>query len=101
MKCGNDFDCANDLTVELLQVFCRDPILLVDSTSYLMNFIAAQKVTPHPKARDIARVAISRVPLARYLGRVLLIEHRIEDRLPEEPRGKGGPPTFLDQRKLL
>jgi hypothetical protein len=54
MKFGNDFDCANDLTVELLQVFCWDPLLLVDSTSYLMNFIAAQKVTPHPKARDIA-----------------------------------------------
>ena len=54
MKFGNDFDFANDLMVEFLQVFCWDPILLVDSTSYLMNFIAAQKVTPTPKARDRA-----------------------------------------------
>jgi hypothetical protein len=54
MKFGNDFDFANDLMVELLQVFCWDPILLVDSTCYLMNFLAAQKVTSNPKARDIA-----------------------------------------------
>src|SRR5258706_11603177 len=87
--------------VELLQVFRWDPILVVDRTSYLMDFIAAQKVAANLQARDIACVAISCVPVTRDLGRVFLIEHWIEDRLPKEPRGKSAILTFLNQRELV
>jgi hypothetical protein len=60
MKFGNDFDFANDLMVELLQVFCWDPILLVDSTSYLTNLCSLySEVTPLEYDQSCQRYSLS------------------------------------------
>src|ERR1700758_4970231 len=73
----------------------------MNSAPHLVNFIATQKVRPHLKSCDITRVSISCVPVACYLGGIFLIEHWIEDGLPEQSWGKRGIPTLLDKGQLL
>jgi hypothetical protein len=53
MKLGNHFNLANNIAVELFQLLCWNPVLLVESTAHVVNFIATKKVRPDLKARDI------------------------------------------------
>src|SRR5947209_2725308 len=89
MKLSYYFDFANNITVELFSILCWYPILLVENSSNLMDFIVTEKARANPKACDVPRVAISCIPISCDLRRIFLIQHRIEDRFPEKPRRKG------------
>src|SRR2546421_1640830 len=101
MKLSYYFDFANNIPVELFSILCWYPILLVENSSNLMDFVVTEKARANPKACDIPRVAISCIPISCDLRRIFLIQHRIEDRLPEKPRRKGSRSIVLNKGQLL
>lgn len=52
MKLGYYCDLVNNVMVEVLQVLSWYPILLVDSTSYLVNFIVIKTSSSEPIGRN-------------------------------------------------
>jgi orotidine-5'-phosphate decarboxylase len=54
MKFSDHFDLADNILIELLQILCGYPILLMDCASDLLNIIAAKKVFADAKACDIS-----------------------------------------------
>lgn len=101
MKFGDNFDLAYNLLVEFCQVFGWYPIFLVDCTAYLVDFVAVQKLAAYVEAGDVTCIAVAGVPVAGYLGCVLLVENWIEDWLPEEPGRECCISAFLYECELF
>jgi len=98
---GRDaLDEAVDLAVEFLKFGGRDPIFLVDRRTDRLNRVFAKGLGPNAKPKDVAgptRRLVIRVPVSSDLRRVLLIRHRIEERLLRQARGKPLESRRLDQ----
>src|SRR5262245_27055253 len=92
-RCGSalifrdDFDYPDDIAVELRQVLCRNPVLLMNRGADGFDSIPPQKLRADLKAGHEAspRPAFG-VPIARDLRGVLFVENRIEDRLMWQSR---------------
>ena len=57
--------------------------------------------TAGPGICDAPGTRVRDIPVAGDHGRVLLVEHRVEDRLPGQPRRPLGPARSLDQSQLF
>jgi hypothetical protein len=94
------FDRSTQLPVELDEIICRNPVLLMDARTDCLNRIAGQEFAINVKAENVARAAISRVPLPRDLARVRFVEDRIEKRLVGQSRWKCPPSGIPDKTQL-
>src|ERR1051325_9610356 len=82
VEVGRDLYEADDVSVEFRQVLRGYPVLLMDGAADRLNFVATQELFAHAEARDVAApvFVVPRVPVARDLRGVLLVEHGVEDR---------------------
>lgn len=101
MKFGNHLDRADDVPIELLEIRCWYPILLVKRTPYLMNSVETKKACPDVKARHIAGVPTSCGPVPCDMGGMVLMEYWVEDGLPEEQWRERRIPLFPDQSEFV
>src|SRR5688572_12133178 len=100
-------DRADDVSVEVGKLLCRDPVLQHVTATDLMNLVTVQVRTLDLEPGHVADTTGRDIPLAGDLCGVPTVEHRIEDRLvrqtwwPSPPSGRrnkvdfslpGGPP---------
>src|SRR5262249_246958 len=98
---GNDLDATHDVPVELVELFCRDPVLLMLRQAHLMDLKLREVVRLDGKARHIAALAIPCIPIARDLAGIRFEEHGIENRLPEAARREAVKVALTDQGQLV
>src|SRR5713101_2957390 len=103
LKLGNHFDFADDVAVELVELFSWYPVFLVCTTADGHGIITIQKRLSYTKARHITtfRIVIFCVPIPGYLHRVLFIHYRIENRLFRKSWRKCLVLAFSDQFQFL
>src|SRR5258708_39754408 len=103
LKLSNHFDFADDVAVELVELFSRNPVFLVSTTADGPGFITIPKRLSYTKACDITtfRIVIFCVPIPSYLHRVLFIHYRIENRLFRKSWRKCLVLAFPDQFQFL
>src|SRR5437764_7459011 len=77
------FYLANNILVELFEVFSGYPIFPMDFCAYYSGFITVEKRLSYTKPHDITtfRLVIFCIPIASDLSCVFLVQNRIEDRL--------------------
>src|SRR4029077_20593133 len=94
-------DGTDQCCVEVGKILRGYPILRVNGTADSSQWVSLQERGSHAKPGDVPDAAIARVPVARDLSCVLLVDHRIEDRLLRQARRKGAVTRRTDQRELL
>ena len=77
----NNLDLADDVRVEVVQIFGRNPQLQDCAATGLLNRVASHEVTLDLKSRYVPSAVVLNVPVSRDLDCVVLVEDRIEDRL--------------------
>src|SRR5580765_7850969 len=97
---GNDLDQADDVTVEIIEAFGRNPVLNDGLTADLLHVVLVEVRLLDVEPRDIANATSLNVPVPRDLGCVVLVEYRIEDRLTRQPRRPRAPAGRLHQRQF-
>lgn len=70
-------------------------------SAYDLAFVAVHELLPNLESRYEAPTVLAHVPLLRDLSCVLLIRHRVEDRLLREARWLALETGFSNQLKLL
>src|SRR5690606_8904188 len=90
-------DCADDVAVELGEVFGGNPILLVLAGAGDLDGVAGEELGRDLEAYDVAGAAILSVPIAGDLRGVGAREHRVEDGLLGEPRWELAPAAVADE----
>src|SRR5258708_34954223 len=66
-----------------------------------MDFVVVEERLADLEPRDVAGAGVADVPVACDLGRVLLAEDRVEDRLPREPGRPFAPARCLDEGEFF
>jgi hypothetical protein len=89
--------------IKFIQIGRENPILLVDPAADGVNLVPV-KIFPLDFERGyiprITGIRIFRIPIARDLGRVLLAQNGVKDRLKFEPWRKGLPIAGHDKIEL-
>ena len=67
------------MPVEVLQVLRRNPVLQDRLTASLLDKVAIHERLLDLEARHVADAARLHVPITGDLGRVLLVQHRVQD----------------------
>lgn len=86
---SDHLDDSNDLTIELVEVLGRDPVLLMVGGADGVDFIPSEKIGLYGEPRYVANVSrcvVPDVPLLGDLGGVSFIQDGVEDRLSRETR---------------
>src|SRR5690606_32836626 len=79
-------DDADDIVVHLFEVFGRDPVLEDRLAADLLHVVAVEERLADAEPRHVADARRLHVPVASNPSRIVLIEHRVEDRLVRESR---------------
>lgn len=101
MELCDQLDCADDAGVLRAQVLSGDPVLQDRLTAHLVDLVLAQEGPADPEARHVSRAGLLDVPIASDHGGVLLIEHRVEDRLTWQPERPCSPSRRFNQPKFF
>ena len=97
----DDLDGANDVCIEVVQIFSRDPILEMLAPTHLLHFVTIEKRCIDIKARYEARTTrFASVPVTSDLHGVRLIDHGIEYRLLRKARRECAEFQRFDQIKF-
>src|SRR5215467_8643066 len=94
---GDQLDGADDVGVEFRQVFGWYPILQDRAAAHLVELIAVDEGPPDTEAGHVAAAGVHHSPRAGDLRGVVLVQHRIEDRLLRQPRWPLAPARCRDQ----
>jgi hypothetical protein len=87
-KFCNDLDQPDNIAVEFRKFICWNPKFCVNRRAYLLHGIAEGKLCTDLEASHESGPALSHIPIAGNLSRVLLIGDRIEYWLPRQTRWK-------------
>ncbi len=97
-ECVDNLDRANDVPVERIQVFGRDPILEMIAPTHLLHFVTIEKRCIDIKAGYETKARrLSRIPITRDLHGLRFREHGIENRLFRKSRRKRAKLQRFDQ----
>ena len=100
MKLADDFDLANDVTVELRKFFSGDPVFAMDARTCYLDWKLRNILSLNLESQHIAGAAISRVLIAGNLDGIFFFEHRVEDWLLGQAAREGTPTAIAYQRKF-
>jgi hypothetical protein len=78
---SDDLDLPHDVLVEVVKVLGWHPVLKDRSTADLVYLIPIHERLPDLKPGHVAHAACLDIPVARDLGRVVLVENWVEDGL--------------------
>src|SRR2546423_7862537 len=81
LEFGYHFYLANNILVELVEVFGGYPVFPMDYAAYYSGFIAVEERLSYTKPRYITTfgLVIFCIPVPSDLSRVSLVQNRIED----------------------
>lgn len=82
----HDFNQADDVVVEGLEMSARNPIFENGFAADLMDLVGIEEVFAHIEARDVSDTGCFDVPIAGDAGRVVLIQDGVENRLIGQSR---------------
>jgi hypothetical protein len=91
---------ANDVRVQFLNIFGRNPPLCVVCSAHLMHFVSISELLTDSKAGNEPLSTVPRIPSLSDFCCVLFIRHRIKDRLLRKPRRPSEILTFPNQLQL-
>ena len=61
------------MPIELVQIFCRNPILFVNSSADLLHHVSAEEIGVDLESCNEARAALFDIPIARDLYSIGLV----------------------------
>lgn len=95
------FNSADDVSVELGQVFGWYPILDVNGAPNALRLVSLEKFGVDVKSGNVSRPGFLNVPVACDLYCVFFAENRIEDRLLGKPWRERAEIELLDKFQFL
>src|SRR5271155_1605468 len=97
MELSDNYNLADDMFIELFQLFSGNPKFRVLGATDDFDGITLNKFGVHFESSHVSSSAVTHVPVPRDLSGILLVHNRIENRLFWEPRRKLSPPSLLNQ----
>jgi hypothetical protein len=87
--------------IEVLQIFRGDPVLLMETTPHLVDWIPSKTCGAHCTSGYVATLAVSGIPVSGNLDSIFLEQDRIEDRLPGQSWRKCRVTTGRNQGEFM
>ena len=76
----NDLDGADQISIEFVKIFGRNPILLMDTAANRTHWIPFHERPDRLKPPHVSCSTVLGIPALRYSRRVLLVQNRIKER---------------------
>ena len=101
MELRNDVDEADDVSIEVWQILRWNPQLAMHRGAHGLHRIARQESAGDTEPRNETGPGLSHVPLACDLSRILLVQHRVKNRLARQAWRKGSISAVSGIRLML
>lgn len=92
----DDFDLADDVSVQFFQILTRNPPLCVFRSTDDVGFVLIRKLSTDFELRDVADSVLLHVPKV-HSARIADVRHGVEDGLVIQPWWPSFEPTLLNK----